>query len=111
MGMEKFRSKFFIFISILFFASCVPNEEKVLSEAYAQFNYQVNDLKLDSNEFNGPVKLIKDSRGTYPRKNHILYGWNRVVKMKTIWIYVEVDTTFTKEPSVSYSDNFFETLK
>ncbi|MEY4963228.1 MAG: hypothetical protein RLZZ323_547 [Bacteroidota bacterium] len=106
MGMEKFQNKYILFLVVFFFVSCMSKKEKALSDAYAEFNYQVNDLRLDVKKFKGPVKLKKDDRNFYPRKNHVLYGWNSIMKKKTVWIYVEVDTTFEKDPSVSYSNNW-----
>lgn len=111
MDMGKFRNNFSCLILMMFLISCQSNSEKALSEAYGSFNYQVNDLKLDNLTFKGPVVLKKDNRNFFPRKNHILYGWYNSIKTDTIWLYVEVDTTFIKEPSVSYSNNFFEFIE
>lgn len=110
MGMERFQSKCIQFLVFFFFISCMSKKESILSTAYSEFNYQVNDLKLDIKKFRGPIKLKKDDRNFYPRKNHILYGWYAIEKKKTIWIYVEVDSTFKNDPSVSYSNNFFEII-
>ena len=89
----------------------MSKEEKALSDAYAEFNNQVNDLRLDFENFKGPFMLKMDDRKFKPRMNHVLYGWNNIIKKQTIWIYVEVDTTFQKKPSVSFSNNFFEISK
>jgi len=110
MGMEKFQNKYILIFVVFFFISCISKKEKTLSEAYREFNHQINDLSLDSEDFEGPVKLKKDDRNFYPRKNHILYGWNSIIEKKKVWIYVEVDTTFENNPSVSYSNNFFEVI-
>ena len=108
MAMEKFRDKYILFLIIFFFSSCMSNKEKILSDAYVEFNYQIDDLRLDIKNFNGSIRLVKDDRNFFQRKNHVLYGWNSKINEKKVWIYLEVDTTFIKEPSVSYSNNFFE---
>ncbi|HEX8577640.1 MAG TPA: hypothetical protein VF677_15240 [Flavobacterium sp.] len=108
MDMGRFQNNFSSLILILFLTSCQSNSEKALSVAYGSFDYQVDDLRLDNLAFNGPIILKKDDRNFPPRVNHTLYGWYNVIKTDTIWLYVEVDTTFTKEPSVSFSNNFFE---
>ncbi len=107
--MEKHVSKLVLFL-IFLFTSCMSTKERALSDALGSFTYQVNDLRLDKFKFNGPVELKKDKRNFYPRKNHILYGWKSIIKRETVWIYVEVDSTFVKEPSASFSDNFFEVI-
>ena len=47
----------------------MSNKEKVLSDAYVEFNYQIDDLRLDIKNFNGPIRLVKDDRNFFPRKN------------------------------------------
>ena len=106
----KFQNKLIICLFFLFLISCKSDKENALSNAYSEFDYHLDDLRLDNTKFEGPIKLVKNDRNFFPRKNHVLYGWNRIVEDKTIWIYVEVDTTFAKEPSTSFSNNFFETI-
>lgn len=72
MVMEKFRDKYILFLIIFFFCSCMSNEEKALSDAYVQFNYQIDDLRLDIKNFNGPIRLVKDDKNFFPRKYHVL---------------------------------------
>ncbi|MBE8726417.1 hypothetical protein [Flavobacterium hungaricum] len=111
MELEKFQSKYTLLFTFLFFVSCTSNKERAMLDADGEFNYYVNDLNLDVKDFTGPIILKKDDKNFQPRRNHILYGWKSNAKKKTAWIYVEVDTTFEKEPSVSYSDDFFKIMK
>jgi hypothetical protein len=110
MAIEKFRYKYFLFLVIFFFCSCMSNKEKALSDAYSCFDNQIEELKLNNISFEGPIKLNLFEKKYFPKKGHIIYGWKSVAKQKEIWIYVDIDTNFVKEPSLSYSNNFFEQI-
>ena len=107
----KFLDKLISSIFVLLFISCESNSEKALSDAVFCFDTRVMELKLDSIKFVGPEKLTLFEKKYPPKKGHIIYGWKSKPKDKEIWVYVDIDTTFNKEPSLSYSTNFFEEIE
>ena len=82
-----------------------------MDEAISAFHEQINDLQLTDVKFKGPVKLNLFEKKYPPKKNHQIFGWYSLIEKDTLWLYVDVDSTFNKETSVSFSSNFFKSIE